>query len=300
MPKVPPPPSQHDALVELLGSAKRDFVPVRKAFCQQRARQGTPLAGPLASIVNRGVRSELDQYLLLHARAAGRPDGEEMNFDVGLSARVWARLLGLSEGESGRRVVGRNWAALERLQLIKTRRVGRQIMVTLLREDGSGEPYAPAKTQSDQYLKVPYAFWLEGHAGKLKLPGLALAVIARSLADWFPLPFTRGPAWYGIGASTVERGLRELRRADLLSATLTWRRTALSDTGWTQEMRYRLQPPLGPIGHVAKGAPEELLISSSTASPASQPDSETEQSPPPHASGDATPTAEGESLTPVG
>lgn len=261
---------------------------MRKAFTQLRTQTGDPAPGPLARIVSRGVPTALDQYLLVHSRAAGRPDGEEINYDVGLSARVWARLLGLAEDESGRRTVGRNWAALSDLKLVKTRRVGRQIAVTLLREDGRGEPYTRPTTKADPYLKVPYAFWLEGHAAKLKLPGLALAVIACSLADWFPLPFEKGPSWYGIGSSTVERGLRELRRADLIEQHYTWRKTSLSDTGWTKDMRYRVRPPLGPLGHTAKGTPPELLAASGPASPPSQADSEQETSPPSHSSDDAT------------
>lgn len=225
--------------------------------------------------------------MLLHCRAAGRPDGEEMNYDVSLSARVWARLLGLAEDDSGRRTVGRNWKALSDLKLVKTRRVGRQITATLLCEDGSGEPYTRPKTRDDPYLKIPYAFWLDGHADGLKLPGLALAVIACSLPDWSPLPFNKGPAWYGIGSSTVERGLRELRRADLIEMRYSWRQTALSDTGWTKDMRYRLRPPLGPIGVIAKGAPPELRPTTDSTSPPHQADSEKETPPPPQSSGDA-------------
>lgn len=259
---------------------------MRKAFAQLRTDDDEPRPGPLAEIVSRGVATALDQYLLLHCRAAGKPDGDDLNYDVRFSARVWARLLGLAEDESGRRTVGRNWAALSELKLIKTRRVGRQVTVTLLREDGTGDPYTRPKTADDKYLKIPYGFWLDGHAAKLKLPGQALTVIACSLADWFPLPFDKGPAWYGIGSSTVERGLRELRRADLIEQHYTWRQTSLSDTGWTKDMRYRLKPPLGPLGRVAKGTPQELLAASTTASPSRQADSDEETPSAAHASGD--------------
>lgn len=285
--KVPKPPPQIDALAELLGSSRRDFVPIRKTFPQLRDAEDTPQPGPLAAIVARGVPSALDQLLLIHARAAGRLDGDELNYDVRLSARVWARLLGLDEGESGRRTVGRNLKALEKAKLVKTRRAGRHITVAPLREDGSGEPYSHPKETKDRYLKIPYAFWLDGHAAKLKLPGMALAVIALSNADWFPLPFDKGPTWYGIGASTVERGLRELRRADLIQSTFTWRQTALSDTGWTKDTRYRLLPPLGPIGTNAKGTPPELLSLSAQASPPFRADSEPKADPTPHSSGEA-------------
>jgi len=285
--KSPAPPSQIDALTELLGSSRRDFVPIRKHFVQLRDDEENPLPGPLAKVVRRGVPTALDQLLLLHARAAGRPDGEELNYDVGLSARVWARLLGLAEDESGRRTVGRNWKALTDAKLVAVRRVGRQITATPLCEDGSGEPYSHPKNTGDRYLKVPYAFWLDGHAAKLKLPGLALALIACSNADWFPLPFDRGPSWYGVGTSTVERGIRELRRAGLIENRFFWRKTALSATGWTKETRYCLRLPLGPVGVAAKGTPPKLLSRSARPSPPSQADSEPETSPTPHASGDA-------------
>lgn len=286
MVKPPSPPSRSSTLRELLSSSKRDFVPIRKTFAQQRSDDGAPMSAPLAAIVSRGVPTALDQYLLVHARAAGRPDGDEINYDVTLSARVWTRLLGLADDESGRRTVGRNWAALEELNLVAKRRTGRQNTVTILREDGSGLPYTRPKTKDDPFLKIPYDFWLDGHAEELKLPGMALAVIACSLTDWFPLPFDKGPTWYGIGSSTVERGLRELRRADLIEAKHTWRETPLSETGWTKDMRYRLKPPLGPLGHMAKDAPKELLTDAETASPPSQADSRPATPTAPHASGD--------------
>lgn len=298
---APAPPSQHDTLVELLGSSRRDFVPIRKTFLQQRDADGRLTPGPLAKIVRRGVVSALNQYALLHARAAGRPDGDKLLYDVGLPAAVWARALGLHEDESGRRTVGRNWRALAELKLVSYRRVGRQIEVTLLREDGSGEAYEAPKTRSDQYLKIPYAFWLDGHAAELKLPGFATVIIARSLADWFVLPYKQAPAWYGIAPSTIERGIRELRAADLLTDYTSWRPTPLSQIGHTQEVRYLLKPPLGPIGTVAKGAPAQLLTSTpATPSPSSQADRPNGGSLPPQPSGDATPANDGESRTPPG
>ena len=83
--KPPAPPSQNDALIEMFGSSRWDFVPIRKTFVQLRDSEDSPLAAPLASVVGRGVPSALDQLLLLHARAAGRPDGDELNYDVGVN-----------------------------------------------------------------------------------------------------------------------------------------------------------------------------------------------------------------------
>ena len=208
MVKPPPPPSQQDTIEELLGSARRNAVPVRNTFAQQRDGHKDPVPGPLAGIVRRGVASAWEQYLLLHARAAGRPDDEAgaLQFDVCLESRVWARALGLAEDESGQRTVQRNWKALSDLRLVKIEPSGRLLSVTLLHEDGSGAPYThPGDTRDSPYLQLPYSYWTEGHAAKLKLPGKATLLIAMTLLDWFSLPFAKGPRWYGIGASTVER-----------------------------------------------------------------------------------------------
>jgi len=120
---------------------------------------------------------------------------------------------------------------------------------------------------------LPYGYWLDGHAAQLKLPGKAMLLVAMTLLDWFSLPFAKGPVWYGIGTSTVERGIRELRRSDLLDANLTWKKAPLTTTGWTQDMRYRLRPPFGPVGKVTKGAPTELLPTPESANPSRQADS---------------------------
>ncbi|MBI5103899.1 MAG: hypothetical protein HZB46_02715 [Solirubrobacterales bacterium] len=279
MVKPPPAPSQMDTIEELLSSSKRDAVPVRHTFLQQRDAEGDPVAGPLARIVRRGVGSAAEQYLLLHARAAGRPDGEDLNFDVALESRVWARALGLPDNESGLRTVQRNWKALQEIGLVRVRRTNRVLRVTLLDEGGDGADYQhPGEVRDTPYLQLPYAYWLDGHAEKLTLPGKAMLLIALSLPDWFSLPFNKGPVWYGIGASTVERGIRELRRTDVLEHYLAWRKAPLLAQGWTQDMRYRLLPPFGPSGKVARNAPAELLLTARADDP--PPQAEADEGPP--------------------
>jgi hypothetical protein len=196
-----------------------------------------------------------------------------MRYDVSLDSRVWARALGLPDDESGLRTVQRNWKALDAAGLVKVRRTSRVLTVTLLHEDGTGAPYThPGGTRDSRYLKLPYSYWLDGHAARLKLPGKALLLVSCTLSDWFSLPFNKGPVWYGIGASTVERGLRELRRLDLLEHYLAWRKAPLLAQGWTQDMRYRLRQPFGPSGKIAKNAPPELqpLLAAQPADPPTQ------------------------------
>jgi hypothetical protein len=263
MARLPAPPSQEDTLKELLGSSQRDMLPLRYTFAQKPDKDKNWIAGPLAALVRRGVASALEQYLLLHARAAGRPDPDDdaLQYDVSLESRVWARALGLPDDDSGLRTVQRNWRALEAVGLVNVQRKGRVLTATLLREDGSGAAYThPGGTRDSRYLKLPYSYWLEGYSEKLKLPGKAMLLIALTLPDWFSLPYNKGPHWYGIGASTVERGLRELRRLNLIEAHLAWRKAPLLAQGWTQDLRYCLRPPFGPSGKVAKTAPPELRL----------------------------------------
>ncbi len=149
--------------------------------------------------------------------------------------------------------------------------------MTLLDEGGSGSPYThPGRKRDGPYLRLPYAYWLDGHADELRVPGKAMLLVALHLPDWFSLPFNKGPEWYGIGSSTVERGLRELKRAGYLEVHQGWRRAPLTAHGWTQDWRYRLRPPFGPSGKVAKSAPAELqdlLLEPEAASPPLQMDS---------------------------
>src|SRR4051812_30239476 len=81
-------PDQRDAIEALLERSARDFVPLRRSFLQRRTPGGG--AAPLSWFVKR--EKALDLYLLMHALASSEP------WDVLLSTRVWARLLGMDEG----------------------------------------------------------------------------------------------------------------------------------------------------------------------------------------------------------
>jgi hypothetical protein len=75
--------------------------------------------------------------------------------------------------------------------------------VTLLREDASGEPYFRplGKSLSDRFLTLNHAFWLDGWRDKLKLPGLAMLLVALHETGpdkpVFQLPAEHAPKWYG-------------------------------------------------------------------------------------------------------
>lgn len=214
-------------------------APLRSTFCQQgRGRSTRP--GPLATFVRRGRESALNQFLLLLAWASAAP------FDVRRDSRVWARAVGLAADASGRAAVSRNWQFVAEQNLIEVARKGRLANVRLLREDGSGEDYTHPGATSASYLRLPFAYWTDGHHSSLSLPGKALLLIALSLPDDFSLPPERGADWYGISPSTVERGLRELRHADLLRARRVRKSAPLAPEGYTFVNLYTLAAPYGP------------------------------------------------------
>jgi hypothetical protein len=130
---------------------------------------------------------------------------------------------------------------LEDRNLVKRGRSGRYSSVTLLREDGSGDPYQrPQWTGGDRWLQLPYAYWLQGHFVSLSLPAKAMLLIALSLPDDFHLPSERAADWYGISPDSAERGLRELRTVGLLRTDRRWVKNQRSDTGWTERLTYTL------------------------------------------------------------
>lgn len=265
-----PNPSRQDTIEAILEASARPTatVPIRNTFVQGRDDQRKPAPGPLAALVGRGRDSTVEQYLLLHAWASGG------DFDVRRDARVWARALGLSSDEAGRRTVGRNWKILRELNLVTTERAGREIRATVLREDGSGEPYRHPGDISprERYLQLDYVYWRDGYHLLLNVPGKAALLIALTLGDWFALPTRQGPSWYGLSRSTLERGFASARTHGVLEVVKLFKPAPLSPEGYTLENYYRLLPPFGPSGHLAKSAHPIFSSDAQRSSPPSQED----------------------------
>jgi hypothetical protein len=235
--------TQQETVEAILEASRRSSAraPVRRTFVQQRVALPIRVkGGPLADLVRRGRETALDQYLLLVAWASGG------KYDVRRSSLVWARALGLPQDNSGTQAVSRNWRLLRELQLVKTEKAGRQVRATLLQEDGSGKRYRPP---AGDYLGLPFEYWLDDWYRELDLPGKAVLLIALTLGDRFPLPPEKAPDWYGISRSTAERGLRTLRRNDLLKAVREPLKSPLAPDGYTVRNVYTLQEPFGPRGY---------------------------------------------------
>ena len=266
-----PPPSRSDTIEAILAASQRptQTVPIRWSLMQDRTGGGSK-PGPLAALIGRGRDSTIEQYLLAHALASGE------GYAVRLASAVWTRALGLSDDAAGRRTVGRNWRILSELGLVSTCRAGREIQATILDESGNRTPYRhPGEAPAQHYLQLPFAYWREGFHTRLSVPGKAVLMIAMTLGDWFSLPTRRGPAWYGLSRSTFERGFASARQHQVLEVRTLPKLAPLSPTGWTEENFYRLMPPFGPVGKVAKSAHEIFLTTADGPSPSPQRDSPT-------------------------
>lgn len=238
--------TSHQTIDAIVESAKRGAIPVRHSFIQNQDR-AAPRAGPLAAFVSNGDRTGLLLYLLVLTKASSEP------WDVALHSEVWARALGLADPGSAaaRGRVSKAWRRLAERNLVQRSRRHRYAVLSLLREDGSGEPYERPKRS---FIQVPHELWTAGPSPQqrwyecLSLPALTFLLIALRNADNFGLPAERGPDYYGISADTLTRGARELRIADLLSIRKTLTTAPLAPSGLTAENRYTLKPPFGPQG----------------------------------------------------
>lgn len=239
-----------------LDRSGRETLPLALGFTQSRSDNNRPGPGPLAEFVRRGRETALEQYLLLHAIASSGEEG----FDVRLPAGAWARAIGgWFDPKTGKvedaalHAVSRNWKFLRELRLIETARVGRQVRATLLADDGSGSTYKhlgegkkDQKLDGPGYFQLPYAYWRDGWHEKLSLSAKAMLLIALYPGNGFPLPYNKLPSWYGISASTGERGLKELMANGLLHCENHRRPDAESPVGFTDANYYELRPPFGP------------------------------------------------------
>ena len=227
-----------DTVKALLESGNRlgGGVPLRKTFVQQGSRTA-PQPGPLAQLVHNGDQRGLDTFLLLKAVASAPP------FNSHRSAAVWARALRYTGVSADEQTVSRIWRRLERLGLVTRSKRGRLADITLLKEDGSGEPYVLPATAGDTYLQLPVAYWLDENqwCSKLKLPAKAMLLVALSLPPPFVLPVEKAPQWYGISADTAQRGLASLVQHDVLKVARTPKRAPLAPAGFTYDSRYTLQ-----------------------------------------------------------
>jgi len=214
---------------------RRVFVPIARGFLQHRGDGDRRGPGPLSWFVKAHRERALKLYLFAHALASAEP------YDVALTARTWANVLGLPESPSARVSISESWSWIERHKLVHTERDGRLRRVWLLDDTGTGGAYSHGATDAHGgYFKLPFAYWTQAWDQRLDLPATAVLLIALSLRRTFILPQRQGGDWYGISRDTIRRGLNGLVRHELLTVRSSWRTAQASPTGATEDRRYAL------------------------------------------------------------
>lgn len=199
---------------QLLGSARRGFVPLRKTLVQ-RPRTEAVRASVLADLVRNRKHRELKMLLLLHALhpVLGDP----------LPLRTWAALVRGPALPCSPTQASDAFTVLAGRQLVTRSPKGQPFRVVPLLEDGSGEEFVqagrPGADVGPGYFTVPYEFWTEGLVDQLGLPGTALFLII--VADTtqktsFEMAVEKAPGYYGISERTAERGYKQLADAGVL------------------------------------------------------------------------------------
>ena len=233
---------------ELLKRTNRNATPLRKAFVQ--APKGAKVReGPLAAFVKGRDRRGLLTYLFtLALTSSANEDGWASRRD----SLVWARAIGFTEHAAENTARTSVWKAFGRLQERKLLMRGREgkkgrspvITTTLLREDGSGEPYTRPGINGDRspYLQLPHRFWLDEHADTLDLPGLAmlLVLLAGPSKGVKGLRLERMQDWYGFSADTAARGIKELERSKLVTVSKERIKAPLAPLGWSEVNVYHV------------------------------------------------------------
>lgn len=246
----------------LLKRAARDFAPIRRAFVQKK-RDEAHRSSRLAEFVTNGDVRGLRAYLFIVAVTSA--ETAESGWSTTLPGMVWARAFGTTEHASpasARTAVTKVLKRLEDRRLITYERPKGtwDIQVTLLREDGSLDPYTrPGNQNRDAYLKIPFELWRTGLIDQLGLPALAMLLTASSEPAFFELPTERMKEWYGWSPDTAERGFRQLAKEGVLQVHKTYIAAPLSPTGTAEVNRYVLLDPF-----IARSAQKKAPSTEST------------------------------------
>jgi hypothetical protein len=251
--RQPPVVTGSDARTELVNRARgRTTVPLRKSFVQ-KPRGSECRHGPLKEFVANGDLRGLRAYLIIVAGTSQEnPDGWTTTLDTA----VWARLMDIDQtatGPAARTGASKTLNRLEERKLVRCSRTrgSTKISVTLLREDGSGDPYTrpDGSTEQDRFLRLPSAFWTSGHDAKMDIPSLAMLLAIAHEKPWSRFPAKRAKQWYGWSEDTTLRGIQKLLELGLIERREAYERAPLSPTGVTMVHEIRLvrwmRPPAG-------------------------------------------------------
>lgn len=209
-------PASNDALRrDALTRVKRLGTPLRNHFVQKPNTSSTR-PSILSEMVKGKKALPLRTYLLIHAL-------EPMLDDTSWTLTTWTKLVGGTQAPAATERMSEALRYLETKQLITRKQTGQRVHVYPLLEDGSGRPFERASALDADvgkgYFTIPHDFWLTGLADRLKLPGLAMFLVAlqeTQIRPSYQIAYESMPEWYGISERTAERGNLELSSENIL------------------------------------------------------------------------------------
>lgn len=229
----------------VLKRSGRGYVVVRHIFTElpDDAEHRPSVLGPM--VTDRKRRS-LQLYLLL---LTAWPWLEAMEPPL-LPAETWARALRTDRGRHWTPTnISAAWSDLERRGLVERRRHARGVEVIPRREDGKAAYTKPGLIESNRretYFILPGEFWSEEWFERLTMPGLAMLLIIAaetSIKEEVWLSNDHAAQWYGLSPRSVEAGIEDLRKHELLIDRTEWVKAPLSAIGATKRHWYSLTGP---------------------------------------------------------
>jgi hypothetical protein len=227
-----------------LGRAKSGYTKVRHSFIQDfGVGTGGSKPGMLGNFGRNHRAAVLYLALLtnwpwLFREAEPLPSG------------AWIRFLSCDGGSAltwTEQSLSHAWKTLEALGLIERPRKGRLLDVQPRREDGKAAYSPPTGKDGDLYWVLPDDFWTKQLHGILSWPALSVLLIllketnGRQVAE---LSVDRAMRYYGIGRTTAEKGLSELRdKHFLLDSTTRFVLDPDSGEGRRRTSMHRLMSP---------------------------------------------------------
>jgi hypothetical protein len=225
------------ARAAVVRSTGRGYTSVRQVFVQKHS--GPVRESTLARFCRNRKRRALVLYLLL--LTLWDPERDPFR------SEVWLRILDVAGGKHtwSKSSLSSAWTTLIDMGLATRKRTRRMADVVPLREDGVTE-YEPPDGNSviNRYFALPGAFWTEKWFDELSLPGICvLLVLLKETNDEeseIHLTYQQFDDWYGISASSAQKGLNELADAGLVSVRRQKVKADFATEGFTMHLHFEL------------------------------------------------------------